>query len=285
MVRCHGFRNHEVPMYRTATLSAFILFSSQAPAATPEGPEPLRLQEEAPTAPETPLEDILTLDEETEGPSENRRNYLMEVGVRARSMSIPNSLMDSWFFDARDEGWAWLEDRPSIRGTAVGLEFVVKGETANGIFYFEYVDSATAEGYWDDKERSGDPDHLDGDYILPHPGVGLVTLGADYAYEAHIVRTEQTDGYLGLSYLVGGGLGVGGLLGQVDRWGPDLNGNPAYKLYLDGVEPADKKIPRVYPMVDINMALRFNFGDRAVLRIEGGIHTLLYWGGTLGIMF
>ena len=63
-------------------------------------------------------------------------------------------------------------------------------------------------------------------------------------------------------------------------------GNPAYKLYLEGEPPeGDKRIPPVYPMVDINTGLRFNFGDRAVLRIEGGLHTLVYWGGTLGIMF
>ena len=39
------------------------------------------------------------------------------------------------------------------------------------------------------------------------------------------------------------------------------------------------------PLVDINAGLRFNFGDRVVLRAEGGLHTFVYYGATLGIMF
>jgi hypothetical protein len=38
-------------------------------------------------------------------------------------------------------------------------------------------------------------------------------------------------------------------------------------------------------MIDINAGLRFNFGDRFVLRVEGGLHTMLYYGATAGIMF
>jgi hypothetical protein len=38
-------------------------------------------------------------------------------------------------------------------------------------------------------------------------------------------------------------------------------------------------------MVDVNAGLKFNFGDRAVLRLEGGLHTLIYYGATLGIKF
>ncbi|MBT3222920.1 MAG: hypothetical protein HN348_27905, partial [Proteobacteria bacterium] len=153
------------------------------------------------------------------------------------------------------------------------------------IFYLDYLDSNMDEGYWDDRDEEP-ADHLDGDYLKPTENLGIVAFGANYGYEVHIVRTDITNGYFGLSFLVGGGLGLGVMVGGIDRWGPDANGNPSYKLYLEG-EPAegDKGIPPVYPMVDINAGLRFNFGDRAVFRLEGGLHTLVYWGGTLGIMF
>ena len=139
------------------------------------------------------------------------------------------------------------------------------------------------EGYWDDVEEPAD--HHDGDYLVPTPNLGLVAFGADYAYEVHMVRTPDTNGNFGLSFL-DGGLGVAFMVGEVQRWGPDQLGTPAFVLYDRG-EPylERKRIPRVYPMVDINGALRFNFGDRAVLRIEGGLHTLIYYGATFGIMF
>ncbi len=36
---------------------------------------------------------------------------------------------------------------------------------------------------------------------------------------------------------------------------------------------------------DSNLALRFSFGDRVVMRVEIGLHDVVYDGGTLGIMF
>lgn len=38
-------------------------------------------------------------------------------------------------------------------------------------------------------------------------------------------------------------------------------------------------------MLDINLPLRFNFGDRLVMRVEIGLHHVIYDGGTLGVMF
>ncbi len=212
------------------------------------------------------------------------RTFDMEVNFRVRSVSVPKSVLDVWYYDADDADWAYFEPRPHLAGTAIGLEYVVKNESANGIFYAEFVDSAMSNGYWDDIEEPAN--HLDGDYLSPSRGMGLVAFGANYAYEAHLVRIEDTEGQLGLSFLIGGGLGLGVLAGRLDRWGPDNNGNPAYKRFLDGVAPdSDKAVPRVYPMVDVNAGLRFNLGNRAVIRLEGGLHTLLYYGTSVGVMF
>jgi hypothetical protein len=38
-------------------------------------------------------------------------------------------------------------------------------------------------------------------------------------------------------------------------------------------------------MVDINAGVRLNFADRVVWRLEGGVHTLLYYGTSLGVTF
>jgi hypothetical protein len=216
------------------------------------------------------------------------RGYDMEVGFRGRMLSIPNSIIDIWYFsnaDHDDAGVGNVPDRPKIKGYGLGLEFVVKGETANGIFYFDWLNSTLEDGYWDDREGLNAEDYTDGEYLVPTANLGILAFGANYGYEVHFVRTAETNGNFGLSFLVGGGLGVGIMLGHLDVWTSEA-GSPSYVRYQDDV-PSDgeKAIPKVYPMVDINAGLRFNFGDRVVLRFEGGLHTLIYWGGSLGIMF
>lgn len=219
------------------------------------------------------------------GGSGEGRNYDMEFGFRGRMVSVPATIMDIWYFNEKEAGWADGDrPRPRLKGAAIGVEFVVKNDKGqNGFFYFEYVDSMMGEGYWDDRE---DPaDHGDGDYLVPSKNLGLVVLGADYAYEIHFVKTEDTNGVFGMSLLVGGGLGVEYMIGYLERWAPgDV---PANVQYDRGDPPLEHKagIPKVLPMIDINAGLRFNFGDRLMLRVEGGLHTMVYYGAAVGIMF
>jgi hypothetical protein len=224
-------------------------------------------------------------DADTSGEMARKTDF--EVNFRGRMVSIPESLMDIWYTDEDDPAWPDSRTRTKIRGYGLGLEFVVKGESANGIFYLEYTKSRLTPGYWDDRDEPVDASTVtDGDFLAPTANLGLATFGADYAYEAHFVRTADTNGAFGLSMLVGGGLGVSYMLGSLERWGPGTDGTPAYQRF-DAGAPADgdKNIPKVYPMIDINAGLRFNFGDRFVVRVEGGLHTLIYYGATAGIMF
>ncbi len=218
-------------------------------------------------------------------PEGKSRDYDMEISFRGRMMGVPSTILDIWYYNEDDPSWGDSRDRPDIDAYSLGIEFVIKGESANGIFYMEYVKSRMKEGYWDDREEPADP--LDGDFLRPSNNLGMAVFGANYAYEAHFVRTSQTNGAFGLSFLVGGGLGLGVLFGDLERWGPGDTGTPANVRFDLGEEADGNKdgIPPVLPMVDINAGLRFNFGDRFVLRFEGGLHTMLYYGATAGIMF
>ncbi len=227
--------------------------------------------------------------------SGREREFDMEMSVRFRRMTLPDSIMDIWYYNADADGWIdGNNDRPSVQGFAPGFEFVVKGDGPNGIFYFDYAVSQVDAGYWDDQEQP--PDHDDGDYIVPADNLGVWMLGADYAHELPFVRVENTDGKFGMSILLGGGLGVMGLVGKTQcgndtgpacRWGPAPGGQSANVRHALG-EPPDEafnRIPPVLPVLDLNASLRFNFGNRVVLRVEGGLHNLVYYGATLGIMF
>ncbi len=219
------------------------------------------------------------------------REFDMEMSVRMRSMQIPDSIMDIWFYNESDPGWAdGNNPRPDVTAFMPGFEFVVKGDGPNGIFYFDYAVATMSHGYWDDVEEP--PNHNDGDYLEPADNLGMWALGADYAHELPFVRVENTDGKFGLSFLIGAGLGVAGIVGNnpkcdgaICRWGPE-GSLGAHNRYVRGDPPDEvKRIPSILPMVDINAGLRFNFGNRVVMRVEGGLHDIIYFGGTLGIMF
>ncbi len=210
------------------------------------------------------------------------RPFHHEFSFRGRGMTLPSSILDIWYFNEDDAGWIDGLERPKTGGYALGFEYCIKGPSANGIFYFDYADATMKEGYWDDVEEPAD--HQDGSYIKPSKNFGFVTFGADFGYEVHFVRTEDTNGAFGLSLVPGAGLGVLVITGQLDEWSWD--GNPSYINYQNGAPPTDTvRVPKVLPMLDINFPLRFNFGDRVVMRLETGLHDVVYYGGTLGIMF
>jgi hypothetical protein len=211
-----------------------------------------------------------------------QRGYDLEFGVRVRRVVLPNGILDSWFTDQDDKNWAYIEPRPEISGTAVGMEFGLRARTASGTFYVEFVDSAMQAGYWDDV----DDDPVDGNFLVPSNGLGLIGVGANSAYEVRLIRSEQTQGIYGLSLMLGGGLGLGVLVGGVQRWVEDDLGNPSYSRFLDGQPPDTRNgVSRLYPLLDLNVGLRSSFGEMVAWRIEGGLHTLPYVGSSLLLTF
>ncbi len=217
--------------------------------------------------------------------SNRQRAYLMEVNFRGRYLFLPDSVLDIWYEKHAGETF----ERPNISAYALGLEFVVKDKQANGIFYAEYISSLMKEGYWDDRDNP--PVYTDGSYIQPD-SFGLVAIGADYGYELH-----GTDW---LSFLFGAGLGVGIKTGELVEWEsgepegtPDADNTDqacgpteaAYERFEHCADDGAVRVPPVVPILDVNVGIRFNFSDRASLRIEGGLHDLIYGGAALGITF
>lgn len=236
-------------------------------------------------APTTPAPTTAVGTDATVAPT--KRAYLMEVNFRGRYLFLPDSVLDIWYEKHAGETF----ERPSIGAYALGLEFVIKDKQANGIFYAEYISSLMKEGYWDDRDNP--PVYTDGSYIVPE-SFGLVAVGADYGYELHATNW--------LSFLFGAGLGVGIKTGELVEWEsgePEGTPNPdntdqacgptaaAYEraTELGCADDGPVRVPPVVPIVDVNVGIRFNFSDRASLRVEGGLHDLIYGGAALGITF
>ena len=206
------------------------------------------------------------------------------IGLRFRSLSVPRAIVDRWYIDANSEDWVGPGERPHLSGIGVGLEALIRGKASNGRFYAEYVDSSMEPGYWDDADGTADP--LDGRYIEPSGAFGLVGVGANYGYELRVVDLHQTAGTFGLSVVGWGGLGLGFLVGRVDQWSSDELGNPAYDRFLEGrAADAENRLPTFVPLIDLSAALRLNFGDRLLWELEGGLHSSVFAGTSLGVVF
>jgi hypothetical protein len=213
-----------------------------------------------------------------------RRAYAMEANLRVRYLSVPNSVMDTWYFDSDDVGANPLA-RPKIRAYAVGGEWVIDKAPAIWIFYGEYVGNAMEPGYWDDVESSP-ADHSDGVWIQPD-NFGMVVLGANYGHQIPIRQW--------LDFLVGGGLGLGFVTGELTTWlsggNPDivdstcLDTSAAYERQAVCADDGPARVPGLSPVVDLTASARFHFADQGTLRLDAGFHNALYVGTAFGVVF
>lgn len=266
-----------------------LLLALPALAATPAEPLPAAL------APALRLSDSPTDTADGGGAPKTKRDFLMEVGFRGRYMTLPSGILDPWVESHTDSGET-APARPDINAYALGLEFIVKNESANGIFYVEYLNPLVQPGYWDDVDH-GTTDDSDGSWIEPE-NLAVIDLGADYAYELHATPW--------LSFLFGGGLGVGFVLGDLKEWQPgedpanpegdndnaepDCGSNEAAydrkdHCKVDSMLVADEKVWAALPFLDVNVGVRFNISNRAAIRLEGGFHDLFYGGASIGVVF
>ncbi|MCB9778373.1 MAG: hypothetical protein H6742_07405 [Alphaproteobacteria bacterium] len=273
------------------SIGLLVLSAMSAHAATADGdtlPERLQPARQEP-APESGGESVDA--ESPKTPDPRGRTYLMQANVRARYLTVPQSILDIWYFDSDDPG-ANPYKRPKVHAWTVGGEYVLQMDPGHWIFYAEYAKSMMDEGYFDDVEEPAD--HDDGDWVRPD-GLGVVAFGFDYMHEVVAVPTGPDHGAVGLSFLFGAGLGMGIMTGGIEEWHPGSNPDntdtscrplsPAY----DRVDacPSDgyKRLPGVVPMVDLIAAMRLNFSDHAHIRFEGGVHDMLFFGTSVGAVF
>lgn len=270
-----------------ALLPAFVAL---AQAGTPI-PAQFAVGEPNPAGPRRLTQEPVPTSSTDEGSSfgDEERAFLMETNLRFRYLSVPSSIMDIWYFDSDDPG-ANDFDRPKVRGVAVGFEYVLKAPPVNWIFYYEYIGSLIKEGYWDDVEEPAD--HEDGDWIKPD-GFGIHAIGANYG---HSIPVTPDDRPVWLSLMFGGGLGIGFASGELQEWNPGSNPDitsgcltdppaPAYERHSQCKADGVKRMPSVVPILDLTASARVNFDDKANVRLDLGLHDMLYIGGAAGAVF
>jgi hypothetical protein len=211
------------------------------------------------------------------------RPFTQEVNIRGGWATVPSSVLDIWYFDGDDNGGTH-EDRPRVHAYAIGIEYVIRNDEANGIFYFEYMPSLLGDGYWDDREDP--PDYDDGDYVTADH-LALFNIGANYGFEVKIQPW--------FSLLFGGGLGLGIRTGEINKWDSKIvknenGGETRLRSWENHEQNPDNPdgtydIPRVLPIIDIQAGVRFTISEQANIRIYGGLHDLIFIGVSTGVVF
>lgn len=210
----------------------------------------------------------------------------MQLGLRYRALSVPDGVIDAWAYDEDDPDEPAPVERPKVHASAIGLEYSLVPPDSRWTFYVERLNNGTAAGYWDDVD-DGEVDHLDGEWIAPSENFGLWTVGVNTGRDFALTdAAKPTWLALGLS----GGLGISFVTGELTRWrvGYDyateevqdvdcLPTSPAFERYATCGDDGQVRIPSVVPMIDGNLGLIVNF-PYGYIRLEGGLHDMLYWG-------
>jgi len=212
------------------------------------------------------------------------------ANLRYRYLMLPAGILNSWYHKP-DEG-PLNHPRPGISAHVIGGEFALEPAPASFLFWTEYWKVNWKEGYWDDRE-SGTPDYVDGDWLAPTK-LGMVAFGANFGREFPLT-SETADTWLGFYF--SGGFGLGILTGKVDQWKPGNStdfggappdcgaGTPAY--VRKDVCPADStlNLPPVAPIIDLTLGVRLNVSEVMNVRLEGGLHDMIFVGGGAGAVF
>ncbi|MCB9666343.1 MAG: hypothetical protein H6732_19690 [Alphaproteobacteria bacterium] len=221
-------------------------------------------------------------------PAEDPDRLRYELGVRARYINLPAAILDGWYTDSNTTGWPLEQSRPVVQGMSFGLEFNVQKKQTFGLFYIEYAHSLVEAGYWD-RRNQGVQSDLDGTWVRPSKVYGAVIIGANGVYDAPVVTLAQTKGRFAMSFVIGGGLGIAVLVGELDQWVADQGTTPFTPAYArKDLVPPDKKVDLrspVWPAPDLMIGFKFLFVDHAWFRLEGGLHGALYGGITVGGRF
>jgi hypothetical protein len=193
------------------------------------------------------------------------------AGLRLRYTFIPTGLIE--LFVERAAGG---HSHPGF-----GIEAIRKKGEFEIAFGLEYENLSGNRGFWIDKGESisgcpgapcDEPDELDYD------GFSWLTLDATFIWHSKIAEM--------VAIRYGAGLGLGIIMGDVLRSDARCTSSDiaSCTVYNPRREP-EADVPPVFPVVNILLGTQIRPVKNLAINIEGGMHTVFYFGSTVAYFF
>ena len=213
------------------------------------------------------------------------------VDLRLRNERMPTGLLELFVNHAAD----------GSSNTGIGVDFIRRKGTTEVALGFEFAHINIGEGVYIEKGKTVPTDPAD--YILsPEHSPDNTDFGW-FTVEFNFIGHKPINQYVSFRY--GGGAGLGFLIGGVYRWdvacaAGSTNSNPNPGCIPDVVQggtgktsndstgasestPVKYDFPTpIFPVINAFVGFQFHPFDKAVINIEGGLHTLPYIGLSLG---
>ena len=190
------------------------------------------------------------------------------IGLRLRNIRFPESLIELFVEDAAGGG----------SHLGIGLEFMRRKGNFELAVGLEYDGLAATDGVWIDKGDeipTDDPDYVEFD------GFGWVAADVSFIWQQQLIKQ------LALRY--GAGIGLAAVLGDVLRTDYVCTTSETSSCGRDPNAVNDKTpedaIPPVFPILNLLFGVQVRATDNIAINFEIGLHTLPYFGTTVGYYF
>ncbi|MEO8844875.1 MAG: hypothetical protein ABI704_25050 [Kofleriaceae bacterium] len=217
------------------------------------------------------------------------------VDLRLRNERIPTALLELFVNRAGGD---------SVSSAGYGVDFIRRKGTTEISLGFEYTNLNPGEGVYVEKSKSvpSDPADL---ILSPDHTPGSESFGwftVEFNFASHVPINK----YVSFRWGLGAGLGI--ITGGLYRWdvacGPGATNDNLTPGCLPGdvsefqgvgtghtsndssgaqeLTPVKYDLPPVFPVIDAFVGFQFHPVDKVVINVEGGLHTLPYFGLSVG---
>ena len=226
------------------------------------------------------------------GPAASDNDVHYGVDLRFRGAFVPKSILQ--LFVTRAAGGA--------SNFGYGLDVIRRRGNLELAIGIEHEQVTVGQGVWIQKNQTvpgDDPDYVLSPQNSQDGGLGWTTL--EFTFVNHVPITKW------VAFRYGAGAGLGIINGALDHYNVQCaagatNANPepactparfgGQAQYTDPngniIATATQykyNIPPVFPVVDALVGFQFHPFDKAIINIEGGLHTLPYFGVGIGYFF
>lgn len=211
-----------------------------------------------------------------EGPSDDDEVIASShwgLGARFRYLFIPESVLE-----------LFLDHATHLSSYSIAAELSYRLQMLDIVMSVDYSNGNAEDGlYLEKNDNPGNPAQSP-DYT-EFDGFGMVSLDATFVWHVPLHDRVQIRG--------GAGLGVGLLVGTVYQTTTlcpigsepgDLD-DPNFCMQVDGTRAADNDIPKIIPVVNLLLGVRFKVTPDVSVNLEGGFRNAFFFGAGAGYFF